>query len=416
MSPEQVRNTKDVNAKSDIYSLGVVLWEMVTGKVPYNINTESTFDVFTKIVNEPLLKTGSMWDGIIEQATRKISGERMLKLTFEQAQPIEDTKSNDVFTKILYEPLLKTARWDGIIERATRKISEERVLKLTFEQAKPIEEPKTKDEEAPRNKLFPIIVGIGLTFLLIIGGVWLGNSSKENAPEWKQNFEAESQNEKKRVEEEREIERKGLEEQNKQIGTFTDKRDGKSYKWVKIGDQVWMAENLNVDKFHNGDPIPHAKTNKEWKEAGEKGKPAWCYVENDAVNGKKYGKLYNWYAVKDPRGLAPKGWHIPTDEEWIKVTNNLGGQEESTGRKMQSTFGWKDNDNGTNESGFSGLPAGNRFDTGDFRDLGVEGSWWSSTEYGKEVAFLVTIRGWFSAPDIYSLDKTSGFSVRCLKD
>lgn len=95
--------------------------------------------------------------------------------------------------------------------------------------------------------------------------------------------------------------------------TVTDSRDGNAYKTVTIGNQVWMAENLNVDKFRNGDLILQAKTEEEWKKAGENKHPAWCYFDNDTANDAKYGKLYNWYAVNDPRGLAPAGWHIPTD-------------------------------------------------------------------------------------------------------
>jgi len=82
---------------------------------------------------------------------------------------------------------------------------------------------------------------------------------------------------------------------------------------VNIGTQTWMAKNLNVSIFANGDPIPEVKTNEEWKKAAEEKKPAWCYYENDPANGAIYGKLYNWYAVSDPRGLAPKGWHIPIE-------------------------------------------------------------------------------------------------------
>ncbi len=183
-----------------------------------------------------------------------------------------------------------------------------------------------------------------------------------------------------------------------------------------IGTQVWMTKNLDVAKFRNGDPIPEAKTNEEWKKAGKNKQPSWCYYENDSTNGAKYGKLYNWYAVNDSRGLAPVGYHIPSYEDWWRLTDYLGGQEESTGKKMQSTFGWADDQNGTNESGFSCFPTGDRSDIGNFSDLGLEGSWWSSTEYGKKVAFLLTIRGWLTAPDIYSLDKKNGFSVRCIKD
>lgn len=90
---------------------------------------------------------------------------------------------------------------------------------------------------------------------------------------------------------------------------------------VTIGNQVWMTKNLNVDKFRNGDPIPEAKTDEEWIKAGENKQPAWCYYENDPANGEKYGKVFNWYAVNDPRGLAPEGWHDPTEEELQDLFN-----------------------------------------------------------------------------------------------
>jgi uncharacterized protein (TIGR02145 family) len=120
-----------------------------------------------------------------------------------------------------------------------------------------------------------------------------------------------------------------------------------------------MTENLNVDKFRNGDPIPEAKIDEEWEEADENGEPAWCYYDNDSTNGVKYGKLYNWYAVTDPRGLAPEGWNVPIDEEWTTLIDFLGG-EDVAGTKMKSTSGWAESGNGTKESGFSGLPGGNR--------------------------------------------------------
>ncbi|MBM3401498.1 MAG: hypothetical protein FJY21_04145 [Bacteroidetes bacterium] len=129
---------------------------------------------------------------------------------------------------------------------------------------------------------------------------------------------------------------------------------------VTIGNQVWMTKNLDLDKFRNGDPIQEAKTNEEWKKAGENKQPAWCYYNNDPANGTKYGKLYNWYAVTDPRGLAPKGWHIPTDMEWTILIDYLGGPDVAGG-KMKSTGSeyWKSpNREASNESGFSGLPGG----------------------------------------------------------
>jgi len=148
---------------------------------------------------------------------------------------------------------------------------------------------------------------------------------------------------------------------------------------VTIGKQVWMTQNLNVDKFRNGDPIPQARTGEEWNRAGTNKQPAWCYYNNDPANGAKYGKLYNGYAVSDSRGLAPVGYHIPSDAEWTTLTDYLGGIEKA-GAKMKSKQGWAKNGNGTNSSGFSGLPGGFRHFDGSFNYIGLYGHWWSSAE------------------------------------
>jgi uncharacterized protein (TIGR02145 family) len=145
----------------------------------------------------------------------------------------------------------------------------------------------------------------------------------------------------------------------------------------KIGNQVWTNENLNVEHFRNGDLIPESKTATEWEAAGNAKKPAWCYYDNDPKNGKKYGKLYNWYAVNDTRGLAPDGWHVPTDLEWPLLEFNLG---DDAGKKMKSSSGWNHNGNGTNSSGFAGLPGGCRFYDGSFGNVGSIGCWWSASE------------------------------------
>ena len=137
--------------------------------------------------------------------------------------------------------------------------------------------------------------------------------------------------------------------------------DGNVYKIVQIGEQVWMGENLNVSSFINGDLIPQAKTKEEWDKAGSIGSPAWCYYDNDPVNGITLGKLYNWYAANDERGLAPLGWHIPTDDEWTELTNNLGGKEKA-GIKMKSMIMWNDYKNVREEGVFEGLPGGIRLE------------------------------------------------------
>lgn len=160
-------------------------------------------------------------------------------------------------------------------------------------------------------------------------------------------------------------------------------------KTVKIGNQVWMAENLNVDLFRNGDPISEVKSNEEWERARKRGKPAWCYYNNNPKSGKKYGKLYNWYAVSDLRGLAPEGWHIPNREEWVSLFDYLGGKEVAGGKlKEAGTTNWHSPNKGaTNESGFSALPGGYRLgDNGIFGLIGDSSQFWSATEYSINTA------------------------------
>ena len=181
---------------------------------------------------------------------------------------------------------------------------------------------------------------------------------------------------------------------------------------VTIGSQVWTSKNLNVSTYRNGDVIPQVQDQQAWAKLTT---GAWCYYNNDASNGTKYSKLYNWYAVHDPRGLAPNGYHIPTDEEWKKLTDYLGG-ESGAGTKMKSTSGWNNNGNGTNSSGFSGLPGGFRSSVGTFYYIGRGGYWWSSAEYYTDVAWgrvLLYVNGDVGRS---SLDKDIGFSVRCLRD
>ena len=196
-------------------------------------------------------------------------------------------------------------------------------------------------------------------------------------------------------------------------GTKTDAgKKVKNPNAVTIGTQEWAIANLSVSTFRNGDSIPEAKTFKEWVAAGDAGKPAWCYYNNDPVIGKKYGKLYNWFAVNDPRGLAPEGWVIPSDEDWARLTFQLGGLQ-SAGIKIKSTTGWNDGNNGTNDSGFNAFPAGYRVENGAFMNIGNTASWWSSTETKTISAFdrYVALEGKFTGSNS---PKQRGESVRCL--
>ena len=187
---------------------------------------------------------------------------------------------------------------------------------------------------------------------------------------------------------------------------------------VIIGKQVWMSKNLDVSTFRNGDPIPEAKTEEEWRKAGENKQPAWCYYESKPLNGMKYGKLYNWYAVNDPRGLAPAGWHIPTEDEWKVLVNYLGGESVAGGKmKSAGTKYWKGPNTGaTNESGFLGFPGGSCDEDGSFYRVNDIGIWWSASAFSDTEVWSLYLYHDGSDIGIYNYLKEAGRSVRCLKD
>jgi len=187
------------------------------------------------------------------------------------------------------------------------------------------------------------------------------------------------------------------------------------YKSVMIGNKIWMVENLNVEKFRNGDNILYARTDEEWEAAGKNKRPAWCYYNNDPANGKKYGKLYNWYAVNDSRGLAPSGWKIPSESDWIELFVSSGKREEQ-GANLKSASGWEYKNYNTNSTGFTGLPGGQRGPYASYSKIGTDGYWWSTTESGNGEAVGKSLnddfRGVYHSPKL----KIHGLSVRCLKE
>lgn len=184
---------------------------------------------------------------------------------------------------------------------------------------------------------------------------------------------------------------------------------------VTIGSQVWMAKNLDITKFRNGDIIPEVKSDSAWEAAAMAKTPAWCYYEFDSTKGTKYGKLYNWYAVSDTRGLAPEGFHVPTDVEWTRLVNQLTG-DMVAGTRLKSTTDWLNNGNGTNSSGFTGLPAGYITESGNFFSLGEQGCWWSATQNDNSDAWSRDISNLNSEVRRYNAAKGEGLSVRCIKD
>jgi uncharacterized protein (TIGR02145 family) len=177
-----------------------------------------------------------------------------------------------------------------------------------------------------------------------------------------------------------------------------------------------MRENLDVVTYRNGEIIPQVTDVTAWAGLTT---GAWCYYNNDSANGAIYGKLYNWYAVNDTRGLAPKGWHIPTDAEWTILTDKLGGVTVAGGKmKSVGTTRWTtSNTSATNESGFTGLPGGYCFgSTGVPANIGNSGFWWSSSEYETANARYCYLNYNHGNANSSSNDKRFGFSVRCLRD
>ena len=184
---------------------------------------------------------------------------------------------------------------------------------------------------------------------------------------------------------------------------------------VVIGTQTWDKCNLDVTTYANGDTIPQVTDGAVWNTLTT---GAWCYYDNDPANGPIYGKIYNWYAVNDPRGLAPTGKHIPSDEEWTTLTDYLGGLTVAGGKMKETGLcHWLDPNTGaTNESGFSAFGGGYFNGVNSFSNIKQNGFWWSSTERFPLTAWNVSLNN--SVFDITrtSSPKKTGISVRCLLD
>ncbi len=191
--------------------------------------------------------------------------------------------------------------------------------------------------------------------------------------------------------------------------------DGNVYQTIQIGDQCWMAENLKTSRYRDGSSIPNVTGREEWSHLI---KGAWAYYDNNPSNDATYGKLYNWFAVDDSRGLCPEDWRVPSDGDWTALENYLGGPVEAGG-KMKSTELWNSPNSGaTNKSGWSGLPGGYRSALGFFYHNARHGLWWSSSEYS-----IYTYDAWsrelyYHSRHVNRLNnsKRFGLSVRCLRN
>jgi len=172
------------------------------------------------------------------------------------------------------------------------------------------------------------------------------------------------------------------------MGTFTDPRDGKTYKTVTIGKQTWLAENLKYE----------ASSSK--------------YYDNNPANGQKYGRLYDWETAKK---ACPTGWHLPSINEWQELVNFAGG-DEVAGKKLKATSGWVENGNGTDEYGFAALPAGSYGYSGRFYGIGNVSYGWSSTEDDATKAYIRHMFSHTATVGKGSYNKSDLFPVRCVQD
>jgi uncharacterized protein (TIGR02145 family) len=484
MSPEQIHETKSVTPQSDIYSLGVVLWQMLTGQKPYIMGTLSTFQLQTKIVTEPLPVTNTAWDGIIQRATEKEVEKRYrdakeFKEALRRAEKSNAQESTRIEDKPEFErkgssPITNSAS-QGFASTTTKKIkplgiiiSMVLILGIGYliwkENKASIIEDIPKDEVvAPENKTtlefspLPTIETVSVSSVFqreaLSGGkissdggfelwakgiVWSKVKNPDISLITKTNEGANSENYISKL--------TNLQPDTRyyvrayatnragtgygQEQTFMTEREAAVFSGsVSIGAQVWQTKNLNVDRFRNGDIIPEAKSGGEWSSVGKKGQPAWCYYENKTSNGSIYGKLYNWYAINDSRGICPEGWHIPNNSEWTTLTNFLGGGEVAGGKmKMKGINYWHSPNSGaTNSSGFSALPGGSRSSDLTFNNGRSEVFFWSTTEFNINNAWYIYISTddpntgmshGTDYPPVFNLasGKSSGLSVRCIKD
>jgi len=175
------------------------------------------------------------------------------------------------------------------------------------------------------------------------------------------------------------------------FGTFTDTRDGKTYKTVKIGGQTWMAKDMYY-KTTNG---------------------SWCY--NDSISDiqycKEYGRLYTWNAAKK---ACPVGYHLPSRQDWTILVEYAGGW--NAGRNLKATIGWIGNTNGYDKYGFSAMPGGYRESNGSFYNAGNDGTWWTATEEDGNTAYVLSMGYYYGNINVYVSNKSTGYSVRCVAD
>ena len=371
MSPEQVQG-KEVDIRSDIYSLGITFYQMLTGVSPYDGMT-TEYEIYNKIVLEPLPFANATYPGV-PAALDLIIAKATAKKKEDRFQTCRE------FLSFLKNP---SEQIPNSISQTT--IVENKQLNETVQVEN--KNPQVSQPSKSTSPLKVVLITLGTLFASLIILIFIFSNSENDSKN--ASYAADS------------------------IAAADSTAAASSgFPVITIGNQVWTTKNLDVSTYRNGDEIPEVQDASAWANLTT---GAWCYYDNDASNGTKYGKLYNWYAVNDTRGLAPAGFHIPTDAEWTQLSDYLGGESEA-GTKMKSTNGWEEDGNGNNESGFAGFPGGFRYYNGTFYVIGSYGYWWSATENSSDYAWSRRLNYNDGNVDRSNDNKRNAFSVRCLGD
>jgi len=358
MSPEQVKSDKSIDHRSDIYSLGLTVYTMIQGSLPYDNEEFSLYEIFKSILEQqlPKIKSSEFLNTVIHKACEK-NRENRYQSCEEWLDEIYEFEKNK-------DQINEGDSSNSTLQKNSVKSSNFIIFSVIL--------------------IFTSILGLTLFLVLI-----------NRPPEATSNP-------------------KVIAKAKIQTGQDKDQHDS-IFKTVQIDSQIWMAENLNVDRFINGDRIPEARTQSDWLYYERNKMPAWCYYENDLKNGKLYGRLYNWFAVNDTRGLAPNGWRIPERGDWEVLANR---EEGDMGKKLKANAIWaitKSDEKGTNEFSFNALPGGYRSNLSTFNDNEYSGYWWCSTETGTQKAWSVYMTTEGNNVTFNTENKNQGCSIRCIK-
>ncbi len=438
-APEEQYSTKREKGKyTDIYAIGATLYYCLTGEVPTeSIDRRSIIMPEPKMlntaipnnVNRAILKAMELNHTDRYQTVDAFLSDMLKTDDSPTPQPTEDISQNtnkainsrqiEIFVKEK-QGIWKSSEWYSFIvslEKQFGKIDEDKIKKIAFDEKAKIKTPEPIKE--PNNNLRKTLLWILAVFVAVVllFVIFNNNAGKKQvdipvSTAIVDSLKADSLK-KDSAAKVLVVDSAAKVAQSEPASTTVTDIDGNVYKTIKIGNQVWMAENLKTTHYRDGSDIPNVTDNNEWSKLTT---AAYCNYDNSTSKGNTYGCLYNWYAVNDYRGLAPDGWHIPSDAEWTTLSNFLGGSE-IAGGKLKSTKSWDSPNTGaSNSSGFTALPGGFRDYDGAFGNIGLGGYWWSSTEYGTSSAWGRSLVCNNSGEGRGGNSKNNGFSVRCLRD